>query len=81
MTFHFDTTHSSKVLPPPAALVSTKQMALDPRAEPRYGERVPYVVVYGGPSSRLADLVIAPHQLLADRFNNITYNALLFTIY
>jgi DNA polymerase elongation subunit (family B) len=29
---------------PPAAIVAAKAMAVDPRAEPRYGERVPYVV-------------------------------------
>ena len=34
---------------PPAALVATRAMAADPRAEPRFGERVPYVVVYGEP--------------------------------
>ena len=34
---------------PPAAIVASKAMARDPRAEPRYGERVPYVVVHGEP--------------------------------
>jgi hypothetical protein len=29
---------------PPAAIVAAKAMASDPRAEPRYRERVPYVV-------------------------------------
>ena len=42
-------------------------MALDPRAEPRYGERVPYVVVCGGPSARLMDLVVSPHELVLNR--------------
>ena len=32
---------------PPAAIVAAKAMATDPRAEPRFAERVPYVVVYG----------------------------------
>jgi len=36
---------------PPAALVAGKAMATDPRMEPRYGERVPYVVVYGEPGN------------------------------
>ena len=40
---------------PPAAIVAGKAMASDPRMEPRYGERVPYVVVYGEPG--------ASHQL------------------
>lgn len=38
---------------PPAAIVAGKAMAGDPRMEPRYGERVPYVVVYGEPGGGL----------------------------
>lgn len=34
---------------PPAAVVATRAQATDPRAAPRYGERIPYVVVYGEP--------------------------------
>ena len=49
---------------PPAALVATRAMATDPRAEPRYGERVPYVVVYGEPGARLADMVVPPRALV-----------------
>ena len=49
---------------PPAALVATREMAYDPRAEPRYGERVPYVVVYSEPGSRLADMVVSPRALV-----------------
>ncbi|GIL62894.1 hypothetical protein Vafri_17102, partial [Volvox africanus] len=49
---------------PPAAVVATKAMAADPRAEPRYAERVPYVVVHGEPGARLVDLVVSPHQLV-----------------
>ena len=50
-------TYSDRVAPPPAALVATQQMEKDPRAEPKFGERIPYVVVNGGPQSRLMDLV------------------------
>ncbi|RKP36804.1 hypothetical protein BJ085DRAFT_43731 [Dimargaris cristalligena] len=53
-------------LPPPGAIVSLKHMAVDPRQEPQYGERVPYVVVYGGPQDRLADQVMSPRELLAN---------------
>eukprot|EP00775_Hariotina_reticulata_P012068 gene12067-12209_t len=49
---------------PPAAIVAAKAMAVDPRAEPRYGERVPYVVVAGAPNSRLVDLVVSPQVLV-----------------
>ena len=37
-------TYSSRGPPPPAAVVASKLVMSDPRAEPRYGERVPYVV-------------------------------------
>nr|GMD05868.1 DNA polymerase zeta catalytic subunit isoform X1 [Ipomoea batatas] len=49
---------------PPAAIVATKAMRTDPRAEPRYAERVPYVVVHGEPGARLADVVVDPLDLL-----------------
>ncbi|KAI4310958.1 hypothetical protein MLD38_035900 [Melastoma candidum] len=49
---------------PPAAIVATKAMRKDPRAEPRYGERIPYVVVHGEPGSRLVDMVVDPMEVL-----------------
>eukprot|EP00002_Diphylleia_rotans_P013155 TRINITY_DN2562_c0_g1_i23.p1 TRINITY_DN2562_c0_g1~~TRINITY_DN2562_c0_g1_i23.p1 ORF type:complete len:1638 (+),score=290.27 TRINITY_DN2562_c0_g1_i23:62-4975(+) len=49
---------------PPAAVVSSKLMEKDHRAEPKYAERVPYVVVSGAPGSRLMDLVVEPQDLL-----------------
>lgn len=58
---------------PPAAIVSKKAMALDPMAEPRYAERVPYVVINGPPGSRLVDLVISP-ELLLSKCNYYTLN-------
>ncbi|KAG8363827.1 hypothetical protein BUALT_Bualt19G0062700 [Buddleja alternifolia] len=62
---------------PPAAIVATKSMRSDPRAEPRYAERVPYVVVHGEPGARLVDMVVDPHQLLTInspfRLNDIYY--------
>ena len=36
---------------PPAAIVAAKAMAQDPRAEPRFAERIPYVVVHGEPGT------------------------------
>lgn len=50
---------------PPAAIVATKAMKNDPRAEPRYAERIPYVVVHGEPGARLVDMVVDPLELLA----------------
>jgi DNA polymerase zeta len=40
----------------------------DPRAEPQYGERVPYVVKAGAPSSRLIDRVVSPEEILKDKY-------------
>lgn len=44
-------TYSGRGPPPSAAIVATKAMSHDPRAEPRYGERIPYVVVHGPPGT------------------------------
>lgn len=59
-------TYSEKGLLPPGALISTKRMLEDPRLEPQYGERVPYVVITGAPGSRLADRCVPPETLLHD---------------
>lgn len=59
-------TYADKGPPPPGALISTRRMLADPRLEPQYGERVPYVVVTGAPGARLIDRCIAPEQLLKD---------------
>lgn len=59
-------TYSSKGPPPPGALISTKRMLLDARAEPQYGERIRYVVVTGAPGARLIDRCVAPEELLGD---------------
>ncbi|KAH8661863.1 hypothetical protein BX600DRAFT_382546 [Xylariales sp. PMI_506] len=59
-------TYSDKGPPPPGALISTKRMLEDARAEPQYGERVPYVVVTGAPGARLIDRCVAPEDLLAN---------------
>ena len=59
-------TYSEKGPPPPGALISARRMLEDPRLEPQYGERVPYVVVTGGPGARLIDRCVAPDVLLND---------------
>ncbi|KAF2839045.1 hypothetical protein M501DRAFT_1057352 [Patellaria atrata CBS 101060] len=59
-------TYSDKGPPPPGALIATKRMLEDPRSEPQYGERVPYVVVTGAPGARLVDRCVAPETLLKD---------------
>lgn len=64
-------TYSDKGLPPPGALISTKRMLEDPRAEPQYGERVPYVVISGSPGARLIDRCVAPEVLLNNEYNEL----------
>ena len=64
-------TYSDKGLPPPGALISTRKMVEDPRAEPQYGERVPYVVIAGAPGARLIDRCVAPEVLLYDENNEL----------
>ena len=59
-------TYSEKGPPPPGALISARRMLEDPRLEPQYGERVPYVVITGGPGARLIDRCVAPDVLLHD---------------
>ncbi|KAK9161490.1 hypothetical protein Syun_007831 [Stephania yunnanensis] len=62
---------------PPAAIVATKAMRADPRCEPRYAERIPYVVIHGEPGARLVDMVVDPLDLLAIdspyRLNDLYY--------
>ncbi|KAF9973810.1 DNA polymerase zeta [Actinomortierella ambigua] len=56
--------YSDNGVPPPGAVVSARRIEVDPRAEPQYKERVPYVVVYGEPGARLTDQVVEPKELL-----------------
>lgn len=59
-------TYSDKGPPPAGALISTRKMLEDARAEPQYGERVPYVVITGAPGARLMDRCVGPEELLAN---------------
>ena len=64
-------TYSDKGLPPPGALISTRRMLQDPRTEPQYGERVPYVVITGAPGARLTDRCVIPDVLLHNDNNEL----------
>ncbi|KAK9377526.1 uncharacterized protein V1513DRAFT_456365 [Lipomyces chichibuensis] len=59
-------TYSERGLLPPGAMISARKMQEDPRAEPQYGERVPYVVIAGALGSRLVDRCVPPETLLMD---------------
>ncbi|KAH0497186.1 hypothetical protein TgHK011_004515 [Trichoderma gracile] len=56
--------YSEHGLPPAGAMISARKMLQDSRAEPQYGERVPYVVVTGAPGARLIDRCVSPEELL-----------------
>lgn len=51
-------------LEPPGAHVARRQMAIDPMAEPLYGQRLQYIVVSSVPGSRLVDRVVSPEEYL-----------------
>ncbi|KAK8023998.1 DNA polymerase family B [Apiospora rasikravindrae] len=68
-------TYSDRGPPPPGALISTKKMLEDARAEPQYGERVPYVVVTGAPGARLIDRCVAPEDLLCGSNSHLSLDA------
>ncbi|MCI08554.1 DNA polymerase zeta catalytic subunit-like, partial [Trifolium medium] len=59
---------------PPAAIVATKAMRVDRRAEPRYAERIPYVVIHGEPGARLVDMVVDPLEASARLCNQCSEN-------
>lgn len=58
--------YAEKGPPPPGALIATKRMLRDPRTEPQYGERVPYVVIAGAPGARLWERCVEPERLVYD---------------
>ena len=59
---------------PPGAIVSLKKIHDgDKMAEPPYGWRVPYVVVWGQPGAILRDLVVSPDVVLS-RGNDLSIN-------
>lgn len=53
-------------LPPPGAAVATRAMLEDPRAEPEYGERVPYLMFQAEPGQQQVHRAISPEEFLAD---------------
>ncbi|XP_014636650.1 PREDICTED: DNA polymerase zeta catalytic subunit isoform X1 [Ceratotherium simum simum] len=50
----------------PALELTRKMLTYDRRSEPRVGERVPYVIIYGAPGVPLIQLVRRPVELLQD---------------
>lgn len=50
----------------PALELTRKMLAYDRRSEPRVGERVPYVIIYGTPGLPLIQLIRRPAEVLQD---------------
>uniref|UniRef100_A0A250Y8P2 DNA polymerase zeta catalytic subunit n=1 Tax=Castor canadensis TaxID=51338 RepID=A0A250Y8P2_CASCN len=50
----------------PALELTRKMLTYDRRSEPRVGERVPYVIIYGTPGVPLIQLVRRPAEVLQD---------------
>ena len=53
---------------PPHAVVAAKMALRDPMAMPLYGQRVPYVIVYGSQNARVLDLAMPPDEVLDCNF-------------
>ncbi|KAM3581203.1 DNA polymerase zeta [Umbelopsis sp. WA50703] len=49
------------------ARVAMESMKADPRAEPQYGDRIPYVIVARGPNQKLRDRPMTPLAYMSDR--------------
>ncbi|WBW71843.1 mitochondrial DNA polymerase, zeta catalytic subunit Rev3 [Schizosaccharomyces osmophilus] len=56
---------------PPGATMARRLMTKDPRSEPQYGERVPYLVLAGAPGTTLANRSVSPEEYLSDSFSQL----------
>ncbi|WVQ98801.1 hypothetical protein IAU59_005932 [Kwoniella sp. CBS 9459] len=59
-------TYSEKGVPPPGAAVAYRRILKDPRDEPQYAERVPYIVS-NADGRRLIDRARMPEEMLTNR--------------
>ncbi|CAD6888345.1 unnamed protein product [Tilletia caries] len=68
--------YSEKGVPPPGAVVATRKLLMDRRAEPQHAERVPYVISQGAPGAKLNDQAVPPEVMLQNpslRINAMYY--------
>ncbi|KAE8233840.1 hypothetical protein CF326_g1124 [Tilletia indica] len=68
--------YSEKGVPPPGAVVATRKLLADRRAEPQHAERVPYVISQGAPGAKLNDQAVPPEVMLQNpslRINAMYY--------
>ncbi|KAK4054930.1 DNA polymerase zeta [Microbotryomycetes sp. JL201] len=59
-------TYAEDRQPPPGAAVAARMKAQDPRGEPEYGERVPYILFQAEPGTNQVDRAVSPEEFLAD---------------
>ncbi|KAI5480032.1 hypothetical protein MNV49_001997 [Pseudohyphozyma bogoriensis] len=59
-------TYSEKRAPPPGAGLAARLMVKDKRAEPAYGDRVPYILTQAEPGTKQVDRAVAPGEFLAE---------------
>ncbi|KAH8925504.1 hypothetical protein BT69DRAFT_1318197 [Atractiella rhizophila] len=67
-------TYSENGVPPPGAVVASRKMQADPRAEPLFYERVPYIIAQSDVGNRQVDRALAPDEFMADRRNMVDIN-------
>ncbi|KAK0531877.1 DNA polymerase zeta [Tilletia horrida] len=68
--------YSEKGVPPPGAVVATRKLLADHRAEPQHAERVPYIISQGAPGAKLNDQAVPPEVMLQNpslRINSMYY--------
>lgn len=59
---------------PPGAVMARRLMTKDPRREPQYGERVPYLIIAAAPGTTLANRSVAPEEFLSSSFSQLDIN-------
>ncbi|KAF9481424.1 hypothetical protein BDN70DRAFT_831218 [Pholiota conissans] len=57
-------TYSDKGPPPPGVVIAANRLIIDSNDEPKYGERVPYVIVSSSTGARLVDRAMDPLEFM-----------------
>lgn len=60
-------TYSNKGPPPPGVVIAARKMITDPNDEPRYGDRIPYVIIRSSTGARLVDRAMDPLEFMDNR--------------
>lgn len=58
-------TYKNEKYLPPGAIVAQKKMDEDPRSEPQYRERIPYLVIRDSTKERVKDRCVSPQDYIA----------------